>query len=229
MKKISCIISAYNEESRIGRVLDALKDHPLIDEIIVVDDGSTDRTREIANANPKVQLISLLVNNGKSNAIALGIGQARNTLLMLLDADLIGLTHENITALAQPVLSGNADITISLRKNSLRIYKLIGFDFYSGERVFPKILLADYLETLKKLPGFGLETFMNELTIERRYRIVVVPWRNVSHARKSDKIGFWKGRKEELRMAFQILKMLSLGKIIRQNYALLSLTRRAKN
>jgi cellulose synthase/poly-beta-1,6-N-acetylglucosamine synthase-like glycosyltransferase len=45
--RLSCIIPAYNEAARIGAVLDAVLGHPWIDEVIVVDDGSTDQTARV--------------------------------------------------------------------------------------------------------------------------------------------------------------------------------------
>lgn len=229
MKKISCIICAYNEEERIGGVLEALNDHPLIGEVIVIDDGSTDQTSEKVKAHPHVRLIPHATNKGKSHAVATGIEQAAHDLIMLLDADLIGLSAEDITRLAEPVLTGEADISISLRKNSLFIYKIIGLDFVSGERVFSKTFLTDHLENIRQLPGFGLESYMNRLIIEHHYRVRIVTWNTVTHARKTQKIGFWKGLREEIRMLFKILKVLSLREIIYQNYQLYSLMIRRQN
>ena len=85
-----------------------------------------------------------------------------------LDADLKGLRAENVSALALPVLEGVAEVTLSLRRNSLAIFRLIGLDFVSGERVLRKSLLADALAELHRLPRFGVEVFMNHRIIEER-------------------------------------------------------------
>ena len=227
--KISCVICAYNEAPRIANVLSVVINHPLIDETIVVDDGSTDATKEQITVHAGVNLISHDTNKGKSHAIATGITHARNDLVMLLDADLIGLTKEDISGLAEPILTGNADASISLRKNSFRIHKLLKLDFTSGERVFSKSLIANYLDELRSMPAFGFEVFMNRLMIDRRYRIKIVQLKNVSHARKMGKGGYWRGLAAETHMIVDIIKMLSLKEIIWQNYALLSLALPEKN
>ncbi len=141
MDKISCVICAYNEEKRIGNVLAALKNHPLLGEIIVVDDGSADRTSDVAASYNNIILIKHGVNKGKSKALATGISASKFEIIMMLDADLIGLSANAVKQLAEPVLSGNADITMSLRKNSLFIFHWLGIDYVSGERVFKKDLL----------------------------------------------------------------------------------------
>ncbi len=223
MQKVSCIICAHNESARIPSVLEALKNHPLIDETIVIDDGSTDATAETVRSYPWVRLISYRHKMGKSAALAIGIGAAKDDFVAVLDADLIGLTAENVTELIKPILSGNADISISLRKNSLGVYKLLGLDFVSGERVFRKSFIAPHLDTLAKLPGFSLEVFMNQLIIKNNLRVKIVHWKNVVNPRKSSKVGLLKGMFADFLMLADILKVISPRDIVVQNYRILSL------
>ena len=115
MKKIACIIPAFNEASRIGKVISLAVSHPLINEVIVVDDGSSDGTKDVASAFEKARVISFPVNKGKSLAVQAGILASESEYILFLDADLEGLTLENITELIEPILLGNADVTMSLR------------------------------------------------------------------------------------------------------------------
>ena len=139
--------------------------HPLLSEVIVIDDGSTDKTADIVRSFPSVQLISLPEPRGKSRAFAEGVRAAQHDFIMHLDADLKHLTAANITALAEPVLSGRCGMSISVRKNSLAIYRWLGLDFVSGERVLPKRIVAACLSEMQDLPGFGIEAYINERII----------------------------------------------------------------
>jgi glycosyltransferase involved in cell wall biosynthesis len=225
--RISCIICAFNEAPRISAVLAVASAHPLLHEVIVVDDGSTDETAEIVKRYPTVKLISYPINQGKSFAMATGVAAASSDLLMLLDADLSGLAGDQITALATPVLSGTTDVSISLRQNSLWIFRVIGLDFVSGERVIRRDLLSGVLEEILVLPRFGFEVFMNRAIIDRRLSVSVAHWPQVTQARKTEKLGYWKGMRAEWRMIADLLQVAYPFLLIRQTYHLLSL--RAKH
>lgn len=222
MKEITCIICAYNEAPRIGAVLKAVSNCPILNEVIVVDDGSTDDTAKAAKKFPNVRVISYSPNQGKTHALMTGIASAKTDLVMMIDADLAHLTPKNITDLAGPVLAGEAGMSISLRKNSLLLFKLIGLDFVSGERVFSKSILRD-VSAIKKLPPFGIEAYINERIIAKKERIAVVRWNNVGHLRKMSKVGWLRGRLGELSTALDVIKVLSLSRIVRQNRAMLAL------
>jgi glycosyltransferase involved in cell wall biosynthesis len=226
---ISCVICAYNEAGRIGQVLSIVLRHPLIDEVVVVDDGSSDGTRDEVMSHAGAVLISHDRNRGKSQALAAGIERASNPIVMVLDADLVGLTAADISALARPVLDDEADVSISLRRNSLPIYKLLGVDFVSGERVFYKDMLVNHLDELRALPGFGCEAFMNQVVIESGRRIAVTRWPGVTHRRKQQKSGPWKGMLAEIAMIAAIAKVISLKEIVLQNYVLALAARRGRS
>ena len=225
MSKVSCVICAYNEEERIANVLSVVVKHKDIDEIIVVDDGSKDKTVEVVKKFPTARLISLPVNKGKSFALAIGVSFAEGKIIMLLDADLVGLSENNISQLIEPVIYGQADMSISLRENSLLIYKMIGLDFVSGERVFYKDFLSKSLEEIKTLKSYEVEVFMNKIIIKKKLRLKIVKWNNVISLRKSAKVGLWKGILGEITMILQILKSVSLFEIVRQNYKMLRLSK----
>jgi glycosyltransferase involved in cell wall biosynthesis len=225
-KAISCVVCAYNEEDRIRNILDAVDRHPVLAEVIVVNDGSTDQTEALLATYPNIKVISYSPNRGKTYALSRGIEAAANEHIMLLDADLAGVTPADIDALAAPVLNGEADLSISLRSNSLALYRAIGLDFVSGERVIPASLLRDAVEQMQRLPRWGGEAFMNELIIQRKLRLAVVYWPNVVNVRKYTKLGRWRGMLSEISMMRDAVNVLSLGGVLRQNLALLKLVQR---
>lgn len=222
--RISCVICAYNEEPRIKNVLEAVANNPLFSEVIVVDDGSKDGTARAVENYKNVRLIKHPVNKGKSEAFVTGISNATGEYIMMLDADLINLDNGALEKLASPVLSGEADISMSLRKNSLFLYRWLGIDYVSGERVFKKNMLNGHLENIKKLPGYGLESYMNDLIIDKKMRLKVVYWQDVRITNKAGKEGFIKGVLGEIRMIRQIVKLMGASKIIRQIYLMRKLS-----
>jgi len=211
MASVSCIIPAYNEAERIGTVLTVVTAHPLVNEIIAVDDGSTDDTAQTIEHFNGVRLIAQPQNIGKSGAICAGIRASTCEFLLFLDADLTGLTGQDVTALLLPVLSGMADATISLRKDAFLPWRTIGLDYLSGERVLRRDALAGHLDVIERLPGFGLESYLNELLIRRRTRIEVVRWKGVGHMLKTRKYGVWNGIAGETRMVMNIIETMSLA------------------
>ena len=221
MTTISCVICAYNEAGRIEQTLEAVSNHPLLSEIIVVNDGSSDDTEKILQAWGGITLISYPHNKGKTYALGEGIAASKGNLIMLLDADLLGITATDIDALALPVISGIADASISLRKNSLWIYRVIGIDFVSGERVLPRALLVDAVRAMQQLPRWGGEVFINSYLLKNKMRIAVVRWPGVYNVRKFAKVGVWEGMKEEARMIYDAFHVLTLWDTCTQILALL--------
>ena len=221
--RISCIVCAYDEGPRLGAVLAVAAAHPLLAEVIVVDDGSRDDTADVARAFDRVRLIRHDVNRGKSAAMATGVAAARHELLMLLDADLKGLRAQDVTALAAPVLDGTARVSMSLRRNSLAIFRTIGIDFVSGERVLARALLSDVLHDVRALPRFGVEVFMNKRIIARALPVAVANWATVTQSRKTEKLGWWRGVRAEWRMVADLMQVAYPVELVAQTARLLAL------
>lgn len=114
---ISVIIPAYNEAASIDDVLKAIVGLDWIDEIIVVDDASTDRTPEIVKEykDRGVKLVTHKVNAGKGAAMATGVKAAKYNLFLFLDADLIGLKESHLLQILSPVLfTREADLALGV-------------------------------------------------------------------------------------------------------------------
>jgi glycosyltransferase involved in cell wall biosynthesis len=94
---VAAIIPAYNEAERIQPLLDTLHSCREVTEVLVVDDGSRDGTASVAGSHALAQQGRLRVlrhtrNCGKGSALLTGASATRAEILLLLDADLIGLT-----------------------------------------------------------------------------------------------------------------------------------------
>jgi len=110
--KITAIIPAYNEEETIGEVVRETLQY--VDEVIVIDDGSTDKTSIIAeNAGAKV--VRHRENKGYIEALRTGFKNATGDIIVTLDAD---GQHppKYIPKLIEPILKGEADLVIGARE-----------------------------------------------------------------------------------------------------------------
>ena len=109
-QRVSAVIPAFNESKNISNVIKALKTTNGVDEILVVDDGSTDGTAETAR-RLGARVVRHKQNLGKGAAIKTGIKNARNDVLVFLDADLENMTSKKIFLLAEPVVSEEASFS----------------------------------------------------------------------------------------------------------------------
>lgn len=217
---LTCLIPAYNEGARIPAVLAALHGHPLIDEVLVIDDGSHDDT--VAQAEralsqlPRGRLLRQTQNGGKTRALARGLAEARGSHVLLLDADLTGLTPAHLTRLIAPVLSGAADLSVSLRDNAPWIWRVIGLDYISGERVLRRDLILPELNALETLPKFGFEVFLNRLVLASGARIAVVRWHGVKSPLKGAKYGLWQGIRGDFGMLRDMARTVPVWRLLGQ-------------
>lgn len=113
----SVIIPAYNEKATIQEILRRVQATGIADEIIVVDDGSKDGTREILAAldgDEKIRVILHERNQGKGAAVVTGIQAARGEVLLVQDADL-EYDPRDIPRLLEPIEEGIADVVYGSR------------------------------------------------------------------------------------------------------------------
>lgn len=113
---ISVIVPVYNEENTIGNVLDRLlRLHSGIEqEILVVNDGSTDKTEEISKLYKSFTLISHEKNMGKGVALATGMKHSRGDIITIQDADL-EYFPEDIPRIVKPIIEDDADVVYGSR------------------------------------------------------------------------------------------------------------------
>lgn len=185
--RVSAIIPARNEEDRVEATLKALKRIPLIDEIIVIDDGSEDRTASVAR--PLADRVeSFSQNLGKGAALARGVRRAKGGVLLFVDADLEG--HARLCgSLLAPVLDGRVDMTIArfpaprkkggfglvkgLARNGVRWLTGSSMDAtLSGQRA----LRRDVWERFSAIPsGFGIELGLTVHALRSGCRVEEIP------------------------------------------------------
>ena len=116
--KLSVVIPAYNEKETVEELLQRVREVPLDLEVIVVDDGSKDGTRDILSRLEGEGLVDVVVfqetNQGKGAAIRRGFEIASGDVIVIQDADLEYDPHE-FPSLLQPILAGRADAVYGSR------------------------------------------------------------------------------------------------------------------
>jgi Glycosyltransferases involved in cell wall biogenesis len=163
--KISAIVPAYNEAQRIGAVLEPLLAAPSVAEVIVVDDGSTDGTGEVAQKYG-VKVVRLPENQGKGAAMSAGVHEATGDTLLFLDADLTGLTAKHVEDLVQAYKAGDAEVVIAVfrKGRAATDFSQRLVPFLSGQRIMPKSLW-EKAEALVQANDFGIEAALTKLAL----------------------------------------------------------------
>ncbi len=109
----SAVVPSYNESTRFLRVIEELLKIPSLDELILVDDGSSDETKEAAmpfSSDPRFKYVKHSKNKGKGAALQTGVKLAKNEVILFLDADLANITATKILKIVTPVLKGEVDM-----------------------------------------------------------------------------------------------------------------------
>lgn len=109
-KSVSIVIPAYNEEATVAQVVTVAKKLDYVDEVIVVDDGSSDRTAEEAES-AGATVISHLMNEGKGSALQSGFKNSHGDIVAFIDADVSNFTSGKIDKIIRPILEDKTDIT----------------------------------------------------------------------------------------------------------------------
>ena len=133
---LSVVIPCYNEESTVAAVIDKVVANPWVAEVIVVDDGSTDKSREILGAIDLPELVVLLqpVNQGKGAALRCGFARATADYVIVQDADL-EYDPEEFELLLGPLEDDKADVVFGSRFQSGRPHRVLYYWHSVGNRM----------------------------------------------------------------------------------------------
>ena len=213
---ITCIIPFYNEKPRIFNVLNEIIKVKNISKIICVDDGSTDNTSDMIKTNyPKVKLIKLKNNTGKSNAIKQGLKHSITSYVILIDADLNNLIIKEIDYAINIFHSNNLDMLILRRIKTKPIYiKMLRGDLLlSGERIVKKNLLDIFFELNPK--RYQIVLLLNKFIMNSKMKTGWIS-QSAVNTFKYKKSNLVKGIIGDLVMYYDILKGVGLFNYIRQ-------------
>lgn len=211
---IDVVIPAHNEEAYLATTLDALTGVCNVSSVIVVDDGSTDGTADIAEKHD-VKLVRLHHNQGKSAALMAGVRESKSDFILMLDADL-GASACEVTKLIDaypigedacvvalfPVIPGRGGgLGLAVRVARMASNIMGGWRMMaplSGQR----LLRRDTLENIFPLPyGFGLETAMNVRLGKAKVHLIEVQTQMDHRVTQND----FRGRLHRLRQLIHLV------------------------
>ena len=200
----SIVIPAFNEETTVAEVVRVASESRL-GTVYVIDDGSSDNTAQAAT-RAGATVIRLPENLGKGGVLHHAAVNLRENVLVLLDADLVGLTPEHIHALAEPVLAGEVDMTRGLFRGGRLQTTLAQYlaPQLSGQRAILRDKLAAVCEL--KTTRYGVEIAITKHAKRADWRTRDVELTNVSQVMKEEKRGFWRGFFIRLKMYADIAR-----------------------
>jgi glycosyltransferase involved in cell wall biosynthesis len=221
---ISIVIPVYNEVKTLDRIIEAVREVPLEKEIILVDDGSTDGSRDMLKGyegTPGIRVIYHAKNQGKGAAVRTGFSAATKDLVIIQDADLEYDPRE-IPRLMQPIVDGKAEVVYGSRFAGGGPHRVLYFWHSVGNKLltllsnaFTDLNLTD-METCYKLfrreviqsiqieeSRFGLEPEITAKVARGGYRIYEV---GISYSGRTYAEGKKIGYKDGVRAVWCILK-----------------------
>jgi len=207
--RVTAIIPAHNEEKRIATVIRVLKPLAVIDELVVVDDGSTDETSKAAK-EAGADVIRLEKNRGKASAMDEGVKRTDGKIILFLDADLLNLKERHVMDLLRPVLDGESEMTMGVFRNG-RFRTDIAHRIspgLSGQRAMLR-KVWNSLDTKRSMDeiGYGIEEELQALVKDGKVTLKKVILDGVSQYTKEEKLGPQKGFKLRMKMYRDIINV----------------------
>ncbi|MBC8207517.1 MAG: glycosyltransferase family 2 protein [Kiritimatiellales bacterium] len=202
-KRITAIVPAYNEGGRIGAVLTVLETFPGFHEVIVVDDGSTDNTREIVESF-NVRYVRNTKNQGKGKAMDRGVSLAESEIIFFCDADVTGLTCEIIEEIVRPVAEDRVDMFIGMRNRKWYFaHQVTAFvPLLGGERALTKQLWQRIPDYYKQY--FRIEAALNFFALYWGNGFNYKVFTGLAQVIKEKKYGFRDGTRQRWSMISNI-------------------------
>lgn len=208
-QSVSAIVAAHNEHTTLKPIIKILTDHQRISEVVIVDDGSTDRTWKIISQcpSPKLRPIRQPRNLGKGAAVARAVKSSGGATLLLIDADLINFKPAHVDLLLSPLIINPKCMVIGLREQSRPLERTFGalMKPFGGERALSRTLIIKILSRIER-SGYGMEALLNLRQIHQGQPIYYMPLPGLIHRLKQDKHPVYIYAKEYMKENAQILK-----------------------